>query len=75
MAKFPTPTRPGHFWAKQKLTDSETETPSGEWEVVQVFDHEYDGKTMRVFVPGMGESEPTENFFWGPEVTLPAGLA
>lgn len=70
--RYLTPKKNGHFWAKQKLTDSLTETPSGEWEVVQTFESgDYD---IRVFVAGMGQSEPVENFFWGPEVPLPAEL-
>jgi hypothetical protein len=72
--RYPTPTLTGHFWAKQKLTDTETESPSGDWEVVQVFYCD-DNEVLRVFVPGFGSSESIENFFWGPEVLLPKELS
>jgi hypothetical protein len=82
MAKYPTPEKEGHYWAKLRLHD-EPDQNSTDWEVVQVFDNilrpwcEADietGECMMVHVPGLGESQPIDHFIWGPEVVKPTEL-
>lgn len=74
MTTFPTPTKPGFYWAKWKIADEGTpegdlQTPSNTWEAVDVFENcidPEDDEYLRVHVPGQAMSQSIENFFWGP---------
>lgn len=74
MPKFPTPTRPGYYWAKLVHP---TRMPEGEdwksfdWEVVEVFENtldETDEEHLMASVPGIGPAQAIDGFCWGPEV-------
>lgn len=74
MAKFPTPSSEGHFWAKLRLADDPDEN-SIDWEVVQVFDNNGEGKfAFMASVPGIESGYPLDAFVWGPPVLKPEGL-
>lgn len=83
MAKFSTPDREGHFWAKLKLHDN-PDLNSVDWEVVQVFENgcgdlcEADIERGEVrwlaHVPGIEKGQPLDAFVWGPPVEKPANL-
>lgn len=77
MARFPTPAREGHFWAKLKLHDN-PDLNSVNWEVVQVFENGGDPKGPEFHmasVPGVQGSQPLDYFVWGPPVHKPAELS
>lgn len=67
-----TPHTEGFYWAKQIATDWNVEL-SDSWEVVNTFDNGGPVSDLRVFVPGLGHSEPASHFVWGPRVIRPAG--
>jgi len=80
MAKYPTPTHEGYFWAKlvhpSKMPAGE-DWASFDWEIVEVHDNngcEEDGDKLGVFVPGIGPTQWLEDFIWGPEVKRPKEL-
>lgn len=82
MTKFPTPERPGHYWAKLRLHD-DPDKRSFRWEVVQVWDNyprpwcEADienGECMLASVPGVEGSHALDAFVWGPKVPWPTEL-
>jgi hypothetical protein len=70
------PTQPGYYWAKMtSLAEGAAEDnldPSGNWEVVEVWEN-FIGPTCEadedekfgVSVPGMRETQWLENFQWG----------
>jgi hypothetical protein len=61
-----------HYWAKMIATQTDNDIPDG-WEVVQTFINSNSPFELRVFVPGQSESEPLDNFEWGPRVIAPPG--
>lgn len=82
MKPYPTPTQPGHYWAK---LITPTRMPVGDdwrsvdWEVVQVFINdgpgfENDPEYFGVAVPGIGPSQWLPDFVWGPPVKKPEEL-
>lgn len=72
--KHPTPSKPGHFWAKWQIASEATRdgdelTPSPEFEVVQVVDNHGDGdESLMVYVPGVEAGQAIDAFCWGAEV-------
>lgn len=67
---WPTPTKPGFYWAKWRLAEDASTTSIGvsdRWEVVEVErgDLGYDAEFI-VSVAGEPIAQPIENFFWGP---------
>lgn len=72
---MPTPTRPGHYWAKWRIANDGTpegdeQTPSDVWEVVQVFENCIDNTSdeyLMVNVPGQTKAQSIENFYWSKE--------
>lgn len=76
MARFPTPAREGHFWAKLKLHDN-PDLNSVNWEVVQVFENGGDPKGPEFHmasVPGIEGGQRLDAFVWGPPVHKPEGF-
>lgn len=74
MAKHPTPSREGHFWAKLTLHEND-DLRSTDWEVVQVFDNNGEGKyAFMASVPGIEGGQPMDAFIWGPAVEKPKEL-
>lgn len=74
MARYLTPNREGHWWAKLKLHDN-PDLNSVSWEVVQVFDNNGEGaEAFMASVPGIEKSQPIDAFVWGPPVLLPEEL-
>lgn len=76
--KYPTPTQPGHWWAKLRLANqpSNEDWNSPDWEVVQVFDNNGDGdEAYMAFVPGVPIPQVLDAFVWGPEVLKPDELS
>lgn len=74
MAKYPTPAREGHWWAKLVLTGNDDDR-STDWEVVQVFDNNGEGEfAFMASVPGIEGGQPIDAFVWGPPVQKPAEL-
>ena len=79
MSAYPTPTKPGFYWAKWKIADEGTRdgddlTPNDRWEPVEVAINSGspdDPDYLRVDVPGVERSQSLGNFFWGPEVLGP----
>lgn len=77
--KYPTPNKPGHFWAKWQIASEATRdgdelTPSPNFEVVQVFENSTDGNDpehLLVYVPGVEACQALDAFFWGSEVVPP----
>lgn len=72
MAKHPTPTEPGHYWAKlihpSRMPEGE-DWASADWEPVEVFDNNGEGdETLGVFVPGVGPVQWVQDFVWGPRI-------
>lgn len=75
MARFPTPTKEGHYWARWRIADDGTpegdeQTPSDNWEVVFVFQNSSDPDSDEYFmvsVPGQPKAQSIENFFWESE--------
>ena len=73
------PRTTGFYWAKWIRADQNTKyasdlTPSGNWDVVYVFENALDkreGAPFRVLVVGVEESQSTENFDWGPGPLTP----
>jgi hypothetical protein len=69
------PTKEGFYWAKWRLAVAGTADrgegcmgADAEWETVEVYDNSVlgdDGPELRVFVTGVAQSQPLENFFWG----------
>lgn len=74
MAKYPTPSREGHFWAKLTLHEND-DLRSTDWEVVQVFDNNGEGEyAFMASVPGIEGGQPMDAFVWGPAVEKPQEL-
>lgn len=74
MAKHPTPSREGHFWAKLALHEND-DLRSTDWEVVQVFDNNGEGEyAFMASVPGIEGGQPMDAFVWGPAVEKPQEL-
>jgi hypothetical protein len=78
MAKYPTPTKEGHYWAKlvhpSGMPEGE-EWQSTDWEVVAVWDSNGEGdEEFTVHVPGVGPTQWIPDFIWGPEVIKPTEL-
>lgn len=81
MPKYPTPTKPGFYWAK--LVHPSNELPgedwaSTQWEVVDVFANTLDTSDddyLRVSVSGVAPSQNLIDFVWGPEVAKPLELS
>lgn len=76
------PTKPGHYWARWRIkspgTAEENDPPSGEWEVVQVFQNcidPDDPEYLAVAVAGVERSQAVENFYWGDRVPEPKGVS
>lgn len=77
--RHPTPTKPGHYWAKWRIADDGTpegdeQTPSDVWEVVQVNENSTDRSDpeyLMVAVPGQTRSQSVENFYWGSGALIP----
>lgn len=76
------PKSPGHYWARWRIksqgTAEEDDPPSGQWEVVQVFQNcidEDDDEYLMVAVPGVERSQAIENFHWGERVPEPHGAS
>lgn len=77
--KYPTPNKPGHFWAKWQIASEATKdgdelTPSPNFEVVQVVENSTDGNDpehLLVYVPGVEVCQALDAFFWGAEVLPP----
>lgn len=76
------PKKAGHYWARWKIkspgTAEEDDPPSGQWEVVQVFENcidETDDEYLMVAVAGVERSQSLENFFWGERVPEPVGVS
>jgi len=74
----PAPEEPGHYWGRWHSpapgTVDDGECCDGEeWEVHQVFVNSVEPgpDRLRVFVPGVEESQPLDGFEWGPEVLKP----
>ena len=74
MARYPTPTGSGNYWAKlihpSQMPDGE-DWRSPDWEIVQVFVNGFDKddpEHLGVHVPGIGPVQWVEDFFWGPRV-------
>lgn len=76
MKRYPTPEKPGHYWAKlvhpSGTTDDET-AASVNFEVVQVGINDPLGKVgepeyLSVLVPGLAPSQWVEDFIWGPRI-------
>lgn len=72
VAKHPTPTRPGFYWAKlihpTRMPDGE-DWASVDWEPVEVFDNNgEDDERLGVSVPGIGPMQWVLDFVWGPEI-------
>jgi len=67
------PKRAGFYWAKWLSADRGTEhgstlTPSGDWDVVYVYENGFDPKEtefLRVLVVGVEQSQSLKNFEWG----------
>lgn len=85
MAKYPTPDRPGHYWAKLVHP---SQMPLGEdwrsadWEVVSVdindpCGSQGDPEYLSVLVPGVEPTQWVDDFVWGPRVAdfRPAALS
>lgn len=73
MPKYPTPMRPGCYWAKlirpSRMPEGE-DWKSQDWEPVVVFDNGGEGdEALGVFVPGIGPVQWVPDFVWGPEIT------
>ena len=73
------PDKAGHYWARWKIknpgTAEEDDPPSGQWEVVQVFENcidPDDGEYLMVAVAGVERSQSVENFHWGERVQEPS---
>ena len=72
--KYPTPEKPGFYWAKWKIASDGTKegeelTPNDEWEVMHVVENAIDPshpEYLMVEVPGVEQWQGIENFFWGP---------
>lgn len=74
MAKYPTPNREGHFWAKLTLHEND-DLRSTDWEVVQVFDNNGEGEyAFMASVPGIEGGQPMDAFVWGSAVEKPQEL-
>ena len=78
MHRYPTPTKPGFYWAKLVHPNN---MPPGEdwksthWEVVAVWDNNSTGdEALAVHVPGLAETQWIPDFIWGPQVTRPEEL-
>lgn len=76
MKRYPTPEKPGHYWAKlvhpSGMPDGE-EWKSTDWEVVQVDINDYQGKVgapeyLSAHVPGIAAPQWVEDFIWGPRI-------
>ena len=74
---YPTPTKPGFYWAKWRIADQddamteeyESYLPCNKWGVVDVFENCLDtsvAEYLRVHIPGVSDGQSLENFFWGP---------
>lgn len=76
---YPTPTKPGFYWAKWKIVEEGTMDEDSiilacaftgdSWEVVDVFANGIDPKHPRywlVHVSGVAKPQSIENFYWGP---------
>ena len=69
----------GFYWAQWRLADEgtpegEEQTPSFEWEVVQVVQNSLnsdDTDHLLAAVPGQVKSQRLENFVWAPGGPLP----
>ena len=67
------PKEAGFYWAKWRIADDGTpegdeQTPSDDWEVVDVFENcldPDDDEYLMVHVPGQAKAQSIENFFWG----------
>ena len=73
--KYPTPNKPGFYWAKWKIkepgTTDEFDKPSDIWEVVEVFENGGDSEDPEyymVFVGGVQKPQNIANFYWGYEI-------
>jgi hypothetical protein len=76
MKRYPTPEKPGHYWAKLVHPSG---MPEGEdwqsmyWEVAQVHVNDNLGKVgdpeyLSVYVPGIAVAQWVEDFIWGPRI-------
>lgn len=72
--RYPTPEKPGHFWAKlihpSRMPEGE-DWRSTDWEVVQVFENSADPNDeeyLGVHVPGIEPCQWVQDFVWGPRV-------
>lgn len=81
MARFPTPTKAGFFWAKlihpSRMPEGE-DWKSFDWEVVEVFINcldSDDDEALGVFVGGVSPVQWIPDFVWGPEVIKPKELS
>jgi len=74
MKGYPTPSRPGFFWAKlihpSRMPEGE-DWRSVNWEVVDVFENGGDPagpQFLGVFVPGVAVMQWVPDFVWGPRL-------
>lgn len=80
MPRYPSPSNPGHYWAKlvhpSRMPEGE-DWASVDWEVVQVFENcidRDDPEYLGVHVPGVKFAQWVPDFLWGPAVLMPADL-
>lgn len=74
--RYPTPEKPGHYWAKWRIAadgthEGEELTPCDTWEVVQVNDNGGEAGSLEelsVSIPGVRETQWRDGFIWGPRV-------
>ena len=67
------PLKPGYYWAKWRIPapdthEGELQTPSNNWEIVQVNDNNGDPQEdegLSVSVPGVRETQWRDCFVWG----------
>lgn len=71
VVKAPTPTSAGFYWAKHLNPSSEKLDGRRDWEPVEVYDQDVDGKTLRANVLGHEASCELDEFFWGPRIEEP----
>lgn len=72
MSRYPTPNRPGFWWAKlvhpSRMPEGE-DWASADWEPVQVVDNYGEGdEALGVSFPGIEPMQWIPDCIWGPEI-------
>lgn len=71
MSRYPTPNRPGFWWAKlvhpSRMPEGE-DWASRDWEPVEVFDNGEGDEALGVFFPGIEPVQWIPDCIWGPEI-------